>query len=89
VSASEPSSTSHTPSSNPSTTSLAAAKASLVLPHPPGPVSVSKRLSSSNHFTSAISFSLPTKLLSSSGRLWGGRSGVRGALSTARSFRGL
>src|SRR5215212_9084746 len=41
------SSTIHTPSSNFSTSSPAAAKASLVLPQPPGPVSVRRRLFSS------------------------------------------
>jgi hypothetical protein len=89
-SASDASSTSHTPSSNTSTSSPAATTASLVLPHPPGPVSVSKRLFSSNRSTSASSFSRPTKLESSSGKLSDRRSEVRGALSasagsTARS----
>jgi hypothetical protein len=48
----------------------------LLRDQPAEPVSVSKRLSSSNRFTSVSSFSLPTKLLSSSGRLGSGRFGV-------------
>ncbi len=44
-----------------------------VLPHPPGPQSVTRRPPASSLLASATSFSRPIKLVSSSGRLSGGR----------------
>ena len=73
------SSTHHTPLSNSSTISCAIARASRVLPAPPGPRSVRRRRSESSPSTSAISLSRPTKLLGSSGKLSSGNSGGRGA----------
>jgi len=91
---SEANSTSHSPSSNPSTRSLATSSASRVLPQPPGPVSVSKRVAASSFLTSVISCSRPTKLVSWSGRLLEGRcevrtrgAGTRGSGSSPRSTR--
>src|SRR3954447_11520263 len=56
------SSTATTPSSNPDSASLPAAKADLVLPTPPGPVSVTRRTSSRRSWaaTSRTSRSRPT-----------------------------
>jgi hypothetical protein len=52
-----------------SISSLATASASLVLPTPPGPVSVSNRALAKRCLTSAISLDLPMKLVSAVGRL--------------------
>ena len=88
---SEASSTHHTPSSNPSTRSCATAKANRVLPHPPGPQSVARRVAD-QFFSIASSRSRPTKLVNSSGRLFGGRacSGIPPNSATwSKSARGL
>jgi hypothetical protein len=92
---SEASSTHHTPSSKLSIRSWATARANRVLPHPPGPPSVTRRASPpSNRSTRATSLSRPTKLLSCQRQvvggalLWGGAPGGRlpGSRSTLRSF---
>ena len=63
-------STNHTPFVKRSTPSAAACRASRVLPLPPEPESVSKRVRDSNCLISASSVSRPIKLVSCSGRLW-------------------
>ena len=63
------SSTHQTPSSKSDSSPAAASSASRVLPAPPEPVSVSRRVSPSSRLTSAISRSRPMKLVSWSGRL--------------------
>ena len=68
-------STSQTPSGKPRSLPDAASMASRVLPHPPGPVSVTSRLRSSRRHTSVSSRSRPTKLVSLRGRLCGPRPG--------------
>src|SRR5215208_2456292 len=67
------SSTHHTPSSKQSTISVASTRAKRVLPEPPAPVRVSRRVLSANTpLSSAISRSRPTKLVSCRGRLFFG-----------------
>ena len=64
--------TNHTPSWKPSMTSEAAWHASLVLPQPPAPVKVSRRVSLSSPNISTISLDRPTNEDSSLGKLLGG-----------------
>ncbi len=71
------SSTNHTPSANWSNISLATWIERRVLPVPPGPISVSKRVFSKSLFASVSSFSRPTKLVNWMGRLLGRLSSVR------------
>ncbi len=72
----------HAPSSNPSATWFATSSARRVLPEPPGPVRVRRRVPPSRPLTSAISQLRPTKLLSSSVRLLGALPRLRRTEST-------
>ena len=64
------SSTSQTPSPDPSSSSAATCRPSLVLPHPPAPVSVTRRDDSTRARTSASSRSRPMNVASWAGRLF-------------------
>jgi len=66
----EASSTSHTPSGRSGSSSRPARSARRVLPHPPGPVSVSNAAERCSSTMRASSSSRPTKEVSSRGRLW-------------------
>jgi hypothetical protein len=68
-SASGPNSTSHTPSELSSTTVRATSSASRVLPQPPTPVSVSRRVPASLRLISTVASSRPTRLVVGDGRL--------------------
>ncbi len=65
------SSTSQTPSPDPSSRSAATCRPSLVLPHPPAPVSVTRREDSIRARTSASSRLRPMNVASWAGRLFG------------------
>ena len=65
------SSTSHTPSRNSSISWAPVSSARRVLPVPPVPISVSRRVFSSRRLTSSSCFSRPTKLVVCTGRLFG------------------
>ena len=80
------SSTSHTPSGKPPATRRANSTATLVLPAPPGPTTVTSRCSSTSLASSRSSRSRPTKLVSRSGRLWGGAAGASPGASRAGSW---
>ena len=66
------SSTSQTPSPDPSSSSAATCRPSLVLPHPPAPVRVTRREDSTRARTSDSSRSRPMNADSWAGRLFGG-----------------
>ncbi len=70
-SATAASSTSQTPSPDPSSSSAATCRPSLVLPHPPAPVSVTSREDSTRARTSPSSRSRPMNVASWAGRLFG------------------
>jgi hypothetical protein len=64
------SSTSQTPSPDPSSSPAASCRLSLVLPHPPAPVSVTRRQDSTRAATSDSSFSRPMNVAGWAGRLF-------------------
>ena len=65
-------STSHTPSAKSPTTSVANRSAKRVLPQPPEPVSVNRRVDGTSCLRAARSRSRPMKLVNCGGRLWRG-----------------
>ena len=81
-SSSAASSTSCTPSRNRGWTANATSSARLVLPMPPGPLRVTRRLASTSSATSAISPCRPIKLVRRSGN-------AEGAFRVSRSVRGV
>ena len=83
ASATGASSTSQAPSAKSPKLSAAICSARRVLPLPPGPVSVSKRVLRSRCFTSAICWARPIKLVSCTGKLCRG-AGLRLASGTRR-----